>query len=67
MKSPFKFKQYGESGAWVCEHYPNVAKHVDDFAFIKSLLQRVERPRPGPVSDQHRHPAARLSQRRRRG
>ncbi len=38
MKSPFSFKQYGESGAWVCEKYPNVAKHVDDFAFIKSLF-----------------------------
>jgi hypothetical protein len=38
MKSPFGFKQYGESGAWVCEKYPNVAKHVDDFAFIKSLF-----------------------------
>src|ERR1044071_730650 len=37
MKSPFSFKQYGESGAWVCDRYPNVAKHVDDFAFIKSL------------------------------
>jgi hypothetical protein len=37
MKSPFKFRQYGESGAWVCEKYPNVARHVDDFAFIKSL------------------------------
>jgi len=37
MKSPFEFRQYGESGAWVCEKYPNVAKHVDDFAFIKSL------------------------------
>src|SRR5687768_10916813 len=36
MKSPFSFQQYGESGAWVCEHYPNVAKHVDDFAFIRS-------------------------------
>ncbi|HAV63306.1 MAG TPA: DUF1501 domain-containing protein [Verrucomicrobiales bacterium] len=36
MKSPFSFKQYGQSGTWVCEHYPNVAKHVDDFAFIKS-------------------------------
>jgi hypothetical protein len=36
MKSPFKFSQYGESGAWVCEHYTNVAKHVDDFAFIRS-------------------------------
>ncbi len=37
MKSPFTFQQYGQSGAWVCEKYPNVAKHVDDFAFIKSL------------------------------
>ncbi len=37
MKSPFSFKQYGESGTWVCDQYPNVAKHVDDFAFIKSL------------------------------
>jgi hypothetical protein len=37
MKSPFAFKQHGQSGAWVCEKYPNVAKHVDDFAFIKSL------------------------------
>lgn len=36
MKSPFKFQQHGESGAWVCEHYTNVAKHVDDFAFIRS-------------------------------
>ncbi len=38
MKSPFSFKQYGQSGAWVCEKYPNVAKHVDNFAFIKSLF-----------------------------
>ena len=37
MKSPFNFEQHGQSGAWVCEKYPNVAKHVDDFAFIKSL------------------------------
>ena len=36
MKSPFSFKQYGQTGTWVCEHYPNVARHVDDFAFIKS-------------------------------
>ena len=37
MKSPFSFKQYGQSGAWVCEHYRNVARHVDDFAFVKSF------------------------------
>ena len=37
MKSPFQFQQYGQTGSWVCEHYPNVAKHVDDFAFINSF------------------------------
>ena len=37
MKSPFSFKRYGESGAWVCDRYPHVARHVDRFAFVKSL------------------------------
>jgi Protein of unknown function (DUF1501) len=37
MKSPFSFKQYGKSGAWFCEHYANVARHADDFAFVKSF------------------------------
>ena len=36
MKSPFAFQQHGQSGAWVCDQYPNIAKHVDDIAFIKS-------------------------------
>jgi hypothetical protein len=36
MKSPFKFRRHGQSGAWVCDRYPNVAKHVDEFAFVRS-------------------------------
>ena len=36
MKSPFTFKQYGESGQWVCDRYTHVAQHVDKMAFIKS-------------------------------
>src|SRR5258707_14287273 len=36
MKSPFRFQQYGQSGAWVCEKYPNAARHVDELAFVKS-------------------------------
>jgi hypothetical protein len=36
MKSPYAFKQYGESGAWVSEKFPAVAQCVDDIAFIKS-------------------------------
>jgi hypothetical protein len=36
MKSPYSFKQYGESGAWVSEMYPALARQVDDIAFLKS-------------------------------
>jgi hypothetical protein len=37
MKSPFRFQQYGESGAWVSDQFPHLARHVDEMAFIKSL------------------------------
>jgi hypothetical protein len=33
----WKFKQYGESGRWVSDLFPNVATCVDDMAFIHSL------------------------------
>ena len=31
------FQQYGESGKWVSSLFPNVAKHVDDIAFLHSM------------------------------
>ena len=37
LGSPFSFKQYGKSGKWVSELYPNVAQHVDDLCFIHSM------------------------------
>ncbi|MBA63333.1 MAG: hypothetical protein CMJ76_13330 [Planctomycetaceae bacterium] len=36
LKSPFKFKQHGESGAWISEIFPNISKHADDIAFVYS-------------------------------
>jgi hypothetical protein len=36
MKSPFKFRQYGDSGKWVSDLFPHMAKHVDKMAFIHS-------------------------------
>jgi hypothetical protein len=31
------FKQHGECGKWVSSLFPNVAKHVDDIAFLHSM------------------------------
>jgi hypothetical protein len=36
MKSPFKFARHGQSGAWVSELFPNMAKHVDKMSFLYS-------------------------------
>src|SRR3954470_19146548 len=33
----WKFKQYGECGKWVSELFPNVARHVDEIAFLHSM------------------------------
>jgi hypothetical protein len=30
------FKQYGQSGMWVSDWYPNVAQHVDEMSIIRS-------------------------------
>ena len=35
--SVFKFKQYGQSGAWISELLPNVSKMADDIAIIRSM------------------------------
>jgi hypothetical protein len=36
MKSPFEFRQYGQSGSWVSEIFPHLVRHIDDLAFIHS-------------------------------
>lgn len=33
----WKFHQYGQCGKWVSDLFPNVAKHVDDIAFLHSM------------------------------
>lgn len=37
LKSPWKFRQHGESGLPVSELFPNVAKHVDDLCILRSV------------------------------
>jgi hypothetical protein len=38
LRSPYSFRRYGQSGAWVCEKYATLAQHVDDIAFVKSMV-----------------------------
>ena len=37
MASPYQFAQYGQSGTWVSQLFPHMAKHVDDIALIYSM------------------------------
>lgn len=37
MKSPWAFKQYGETGTWVSDLFPETAQHGDDLCFIRSM------------------------------
>ncbi|QDT97128.1 DUF1501 domain-containing protein [Gimesia aquarii] len=38
MKSPFKFAQHGESGMWVSDVMPHLAKQVDEITMIRSMF-----------------------------
>ena len=40
LKSPWKFRRYGQCGAPVSELFPNIAKNVDDIAFIRSMTSQ---------------------------
>jgi hypothetical protein len=37
VASKFKWAQHGQTGTWVSELYPNVAKHVDKLCFLRGL------------------------------
>jgi hypothetical protein len=40
MKSPFPWKRHGESGRWVTNVFPEMAKHVDDMAFLMAMRSK---------------------------
>ena len=37
MKSPWAFRRYGESGRWVSDLFPHMARHIDDLCLVHSL------------------------------
>ena len=40
LKSPFEFKQHGQSGRWVSSVFPHQAKWVDDMAFLMAMQSK---------------------------
>src|SRR5437588_436460 len=40
MMSPWKFQRHGQCGRHVSELFPNVARHVDDLAFVHSMTSK---------------------------
>ena len=40
MKSPWTWKQYGQSGKWVSSLLPHLATCVDDMAFVYSMVAK---------------------------
>ena len=52
LKSPWKFLQRGKSGLWISDIFPNVAKHADDMALIRSM--QCDQPvHPGAMTQMH--------------
>ncbi|MEM9646344.1 MAG: DUF1501 domain-containing protein, partial [Planctomycetota bacterium] len=52
LKSPWKFRQRGESGLWISDLFPHVAEHADDLCLIRSM--QCDQPvHPGAMQQMH--------------
>src|SRR5579884_668706 len=47
VASPFGFRQYGQSGAWVSELLPHTAKIVDEISIVRSMQSDAANHEPG--------------------
>src|SRR3982750_4387932 len=47
MKSPFEFKQHGQTGRWVSSVFPHQAGCVDDMAFLMAMTTKTNVHGPG--------------------
>lgn len=49
LKSPFEWKQHGESGSWVSDLFPHLSKHVDKMCFLHSMHLRQNNHAPASI------------------
>ena len=63
LKSPFEWKQHGQSASWVSGIFPHLSRHVDKMAFIHSMYLQANNHAPASMelmcgSNQPGRPAA---------
>ena len=52
LKSPWEFRQRGNSGLWISDLFPEVARHADDLTLIRSM--QCDQPvHPGAMTQMH--------------
>ncbi len=56
MKSPFKFKKYGQSGIEVSEIFPHLGECVDDMCIVKSVFTEIPNHEPALEMMNYRAP-----------
>jgi hypothetical protein len=49
LKSPFEWKQHGESGTWAPDIFPHLSQHVDEMTFIHSMYLRQNNHAPAAI------------------
>lgn len=49
LKSPFDWKQNGESGTWVSDLFPHLSQHVDKMCFLHSMHLRQNNHAPASI------------------
>jgi hypothetical protein len=49
LKSPFAWKQQGQSGTWVSDLFPHLSRHVDKMTFIHSMYLRQNNHAPAAL------------------
>ncbi len=52
LKSPWKFRQRGDSGLWISDLFPNIAEQADELTLIRSM--QCDQPvHPGAMTQMH--------------
>ena len=49
LKSPFEWKQHGQSGSWVSSIFPHLSQHVDKMCFLHSMYLRQNNHAPASI------------------